>query len=375
MKKISFFAFLFLMGCTARNGDTNNLKMVVGTYTDTGSYGLYSYDFNEDTSTFDILDSCKLVNPSYLTISDNKDIIYSVSELHDDNAAIVALKFNSQNGSFEILNSQKTIGLDPCYVATNGKVVVTANYGGSMSVFPINEDGRLGEMSQLFTGEIGGPDSIRQDTPHIHCTEFSVDQDHLFVSDFSADRLLVYRVEEDGSRIVPLVSDSTHQLAIELDPDYGPRHIVFDRSGKHAYVIGELSGNISVLDVKGDIIKVKQVVKADSVQARGSADIHISPDGKFLYASNRLENDGIAIFRIDSITGELFQIGYQLTGIHPRNFAITPNGKYLLCACRDTNEIQIFEIDKSTGLLKNTGNKIAVKKPVCIKFIDKEEKF
>ncbi|MCH5229228.1 MAG: lactonase family protein [Muribaculaceae bacterium] len=342
--------------------------MVVGTYTDTGSHGLYSLTFNEQTATFQLLDSCQIVNPSYVTFSSDNKFIYSVSETNNENASVYALSFNNETGAFSILNQESTQGTDPCYISTNGKVVVTANYGGSMSVFPVESNGRIAPVSQIFLGTTGGPDSIRQNAPHVHCAEFSVDGKNLYATDFSADRLLVFKVEEDGQRIEPLVTDSTHQLAIELDADNGPRHIVFDKKGLYAYVIGELSGKITVLEKLGENFIVKQVVEADPAKGRGSADIHISPDGRFLYASNRLVNDGINIFRINQTTGELHSVGYQLTGIHPRNFAITPNGKYLLCACRDSDEIQIFKINEDSGLLSDTGNKIKLPHPVCIKF-------
>ena len=112
-----------------------------------------------------------------------------------------------------------------------------------------------------------------------------------------------------------------------------------------------------------------QHIKADTLDARGSADIHLSPDGKFLYASNRLKGDGIAIFEVSSEDGTLDKVGYQPTGIHPRNFNITPNGKYLLVACRDTNEIQIYEREEESGLLKDTGKRIKMPKPVCVQFL------
>lgn len=342
--------------------------MVVGTYTDTGSHGLYSLTFNEDTGTFNILDSCKLINPSYLTFSEDCKFIYSVSETEDGASSASALSFDIDSGAISLLNTENTEGTSPCYIATNGKVVVTANYGGSMSVFPLQPDGKLSPLSQLFEGSTGGPDSIRQNTPHVHCAEFSVDGNNLFATDFSADRLLVFKVDEGGKKIEPLVTDSAFRFAIELDPDNGPRHIVFDKSGNHAYVIGELSGKITMLRKEGDIFTVKQVVDGDPAKGRGSADIHISPDGRFLYASNRLINDGIAIFKIDRHSGELTYVGYQTTGLHPRNFAITPNGKYLLCACRDTDEIQIFSIDETTGLLTDSGSKIRLPHPVCVKF-------
>lgn len=368
MKKflLPFFSIM-LTACSTHLPD-KDIRMVVGTYTDTGNYGLYSFIFDEDTAYFKMLDSCKLTNPSYLTFSKDGKFIYTVNETADENASVSALAFNYESGKFTLLNSEKTLGTDPCYIATNGKVVVTANYGGSMSVFPLEENGKLLPLSQLFEGTIGGPDTIRQNIPHIHCTEFSVDGNHLYATDFSADRLLVYKVVENGKWVEPLVTDDTGQLAIELDPDNGPRHIVFDKNGSHAYVIGELSGKITVLEKKDENFIIQQVIEGDPSKGRGSADIHISPDGNFLYTSNRLINDGISIFKINPKTGGLTSVGYQNTGLHPRNFIISPNGKYLLCACRDSNEIHIFEINLTTGLLTDTDKRIKLPQPVCIKF-------
>ena len=122
-------------------------------------------------------------------------------------------------------------------------------------------------------------------------------------------------------------------------------------------------------EYKDGDLKEMQTIAADTVNAQGSADIHISPDGKFLYASNRLKADGIAIFNIHPDNGMLSKAGYQLTGIHPRNFIITPNGKYLLVACRDSNVIQVYERDADTGLLTDVQQDIKVDKPVCIRFV------
>ena len=115
-----------------------------------------------------------------------------------------------------------------------------------------------------------------------------------------------------------------------------------------------------------------QYIKADTLSAQGSADIHVSPDGRYVYASNRLKGDGIAIFEVDTEDGTLNRVGYQPTGIHPRNFVITPNGSFLLVACRDTNEIQIFARDADTGMLTDTGKRIKTEKPVCLAFVAKK---
>ena len=341
-------------------GGNSELRMIVGTYTDTDSEGLYSLAFDEETGEARLLDSCRVDNPSYLTLSDDSRRIYAVSEMHDDEAAVVALTFDPASGGFEVIDSRKTRGADPCYVATNGKIVVTANYGGSMSVFPITADGGVGEMSDFYEGSIGGPDSMRQCVPHVHCTEFAPDGRHLYVSDFSADRLLVFAVTDDGVEQL--------KTCVDVAADNGPRHIVFDRSGKHAYVIGELSGLVTVLDVDGAGMSVRQVVDADPGDARSAADLHLSPDGRFLYASVRQPSDCITIYSVDGTTGELTETGRQKTGLHPRNFNITPNGKYLLCACRDSDRIDVYRIDTATGMLTDIGRPIMLPRPVCVKW-------
>ncbi|MEG1564080.1 MAG: beta-propeller fold lactonase family protein, partial [Bacteroides sp.] len=155
---------------------------------------------------------------------------------------------------------------------------------------------------------------------------------------------------------------------VNITPGSGPRHLTFSPNGKFAYLISELSGNVTVFDYADGRLNQIQSITADTLRAKGSADIHLSPDGKYLYASNRLKEDGIAIFAADEVKGTLAKVGYQLTGIHPRHFNITPNGMFLLVACRDSNLIQVFERDTSTGLLTDTGKNISINKPACVQF-------
>ena len=146
----------------------------------------------------------------------------------------------------------------------------------------------------------------------------------------------------------------------------GPRHLTFAPNGEYAYVITELSGEVLVFKVSDKELQLQQTIDCDPADARGSADIRITPDGRFLYASNRLKNDGISIYAIHPTNGTLRLIGYQTTGVHPRNFAITPNGKFLLCACRDSNRIEVYAINEETGLLTNTHQDIQLPMPVCV---------
>ena len=366
MKRISLIIMAVAL-LTACGGD--ELKIVVGTYTDAGSYGLYSLSFDTRSGEARLLDSCQTINPSYLTFSRNGKHIYAVSELGSSNAAVYALRFDKRSGAFTPVNTTLAGGTDPCYISTNGKIVVTADYGGTLSVYPIASGGGLKSVKNVFNGSTGGPDSLRQSEPHIHCAEFSHDGKRLFVSDFSADRILCFDVKR-GRRVRPSVAEDGQQLVVSVAPDSGPRHIVFDRKGRHAYVIGELSGAITVFDVEDNMLTARQTIDADPYDGRGSADIHISPDGRYLYASNRLKGDGIAIFGIDPRSGELTEAGYQHTGSHPRHFNITPDGRYLLCACRDDNAIEIYERDRTSGLLTPTGRSIRLSKPVCVQFAE-----
>ncbi len=371
MRKLLLLIVLLLGNHVIMNGktfikgrNTNKLTMVIGTYTGGGSKGIYTYRLDQSTGKSIPLSSVTVPNPSYLIPSKDERFIYAVSEMPDSTAALNAYIIDKSTGHLKLINRRLTQGEDPCYVSTNGHEVITANYtGGSMSVFPLRKDGGLNPIISQFHGHLGGPDATRQNTPHIHCVRFSPDGKYLFASDFSADQILRFRIASDKVKLLPL----DHPIAI--DTNSGPRHLIFSSDGRFAYLISELSGNVTVFRYINGNLKRVQVITADVHHARGSADIHISPDGKFLYASNRLKNDGIAIFSRNQLTGRLSWIGYQNTGIHPRNFNITPNGKFLLVACRDSNEIQIYNRNPHTGLLTDTRQSIRISKPVCIQFI------
>lgn len=371
MGRILLFALVLLSNTiimfgktSTKNQPSDNLTMIIGTYTGNGSKGIYTYRFNQNTGKSTPLSSTEVANPSYLTPSKDGKFVYAVSEMPDSTAALTAYTLDKSTGQLTQLNRQLTHGEDPCYVSTNGKIVLTANYtGGSMSIFSLSKDGSLNPVVKQFHGHLGGPDMTRQNTPHIHCTLFSLDGKYVFATDFSADQILRFTLT-DGQIISP------YGTPIPINADSGPRHLIFSSDGKFAYLVSELSGNVTAFRYKdGNLIRF-QVITADEHHARGSADIHISPDGKFLYASNRLKNDGVAIFSRDKITGKLTLAGYQNTGIHPRNFNITPNGKYLLVACRDSDEIQVYLRDPHTGQLTDTRQDISLSKPVCIKFVE-----
>lgn len=366
-------------GCSPKRASQTNrnrksgskLSLLVGTYTSGNSKGIYTFLFDEETGTSVAQSETEVENPSYLVPSADGEFVYAVSEFNDERAAVNAFAFDKEEGTLQLLNSQKTQGEDPCYLLTNGKNVVTANYsGGSISVFPIGKKGELLAPSSVISFQGSGPDSVRQSMPHLHCVRITPDGKYLFADDLGTDQIHKFTLNPHASaeNKEDFLKEGT-PAAFPVQPGSGPRHLTFSPNGKYAYLLNELSGTVIAFEYTNGNLKEIQTVAADTVNAKGSADIHISPDGKFLYASNRLEADGIAIFSIHPENGRLTKVGYQLTGIHPRNFIITPNGKYLLVACRDSNVIQVYERDSDTGLLTDIEKDIKVDSPVCLKFV------
>ena len=356
MKRIALTLLLGLTVMGAWAGD--EIRLLVGTYTDSGSKGIYSLSFNQENGRASLLDSLEVKNPSYLDLSQDGRYIYAVSENSDATAALNTIRFHAKTGRMELLNTVPTHGEDPCYVETTGQIVLTANYtGGSMSVFPIGKDGKLGGAKAVHKGNLGG-ERPQQRTAHIHMARFSSDG-HILATDFSADQLLLFRA--NGAEV------SHEGVAGRLEKNSGPRHIELSKDEKTVYVMSELSGTVTVFSNEHGTLRRLQTIASDSVNGRGGADIHLSPDGRFLYSSNRLKADGISIFKVDPANGLLTKVGYQLTGIHPRNFCITPNGRYLLCACRDSNLIQVYRINRESGMLSDIHQDIILKKPVCVK--------
>lgn len=347
----------------------DSLYLLAGSYAQPQEEGIRVYVFNQETGKGVYRSGLSgISNPSFLTLSTDGNRVYAVGEDEGSSSTANALTFDRVKGNLSLVNAQPTQGGAPCNIVLSPEedYVLTANYtGGSITVFPVGKNGELLEGDTLaFTGN--GPDSERQTQPHLHSVLFTPDNRLMLANDLGTDRIHVFPVSnERGKGLL----DRTAAYDVKLTPGAGPRHTCFAPDGKHAYLITELSGDVIVLSYDEMKLDTIQTIKADTLGARGSADIHVSPDGEYVYASNRLKGDGIAIFSVNSEDGTLEKVGYQPTGVHPRNFIITPNGKYLLVACRDTNEIQVFARNVETGLLENTGERIEMPKPVCLKFV------
>lgn len=348
--------------------------LITGTYTTGKSEGIYVYEFNSANGTAAEVSKVKISNPSFVAVSPNEKFVYSVEEDAANNGKggeISAFSFNKKTGTLVFINRQASAGDHPCYVSVDktGKWVAAGNYtSGSLSILPVQANGGLGEASTIIKHEGSGPNKVRQSAPHVHCTFFSTDNRYLFVPDLGIDKMMIYAFDEKTGKL-----STAAQPFAASEPGGGPRHICFNASNTVAYLIEELSGTVVTYKYNNgnfkQVQRISSMPKGDTAVA-GSADIHVSPNGKFLYASNRAEANTIAIFGINKHNGKLTLIGHQSTmGKTPRNFNFDPTGNYLLVANQNSDNIVVFKMNKQTGLLTDTKQNIEVGKPVCLKWI------
>jgi 6-phosphogluconolactonase (cycloisomerase 2 family) len=342
--------------------------LFVGSYNDAKDKdGIYIYRMDMESGKLDkVCTFSAILNPSYLTLSSDGQYVYACSETRTAGlGSVSSYRFDRQQGSITLLSKQPSGGDNPVYLTLHksGRWLVNGNYtGGSISVFPLNGDGTIGAAVTVipFTDS-----SItdRQKSAHIHSTVFSPAQDYIFTPDLGADK--IRRFTFDASQAKPLQPDSF----IRTTPGSGPRHFTFHPNGRFAYCIEELSGSVTAYGYnKGRLDSLQRVMTHDNEPRSlySSADIHISPDGRFLYASNRGVENNIAIYSINK-NGTLTLAGYEpVQGDHPRNFLIDPTGKFLIVANQISGNVVVFQRNAQTGLLTKTGIEVKMQGPSCL---------
>lgn len=370
MKFITRLFFLLLV--YSANAQSHQY-LLVGTYTSGKSEGIYVYDFNSATGDVSPVSKIKSSNPSYLAIAPGGKNVYAVYEDGNNQVggSVAAFSFNHQTGQLTYLNQQLSGGDHPCYVAVDktGKWVVAGNYtGGSVAVFPIEKDGSVGKEVSKIQHKGSSVNKERQEKAHVHCTYFSPDNHFLFVPDLGMDKVMIYAFNDKTGKLTPAA-----QPFYKATDGAGPRHFDIAPNHQYAYLMEEMGSSVVAFKyASGKLSPIQTISSAPKgvTGDLGSADIHVSPDGKFLYCSNRGESNTIAIFKINAATGKLKMVGTESTqGKTPRNFNFDPSGNYLLVANQNSDNIVIFKRDKQTGLLTPTGKQIEVGKPVCLKWI------
>ena len=342
MKRILYTAAAIAL-CGLVSCGNDEVVMLLGTYTEGGtSKGAYSYVFNQR-------------NGKSREIS----LLNTKPGIPGPGANVEVCGYDLESAP-EAGRPDDKAGTSPCNILVDKGHIITANYsGGDIAVYPIKEDGSIGDICQF----------VRiNHTPHIHCAIFSPDSSYVFFTDLGND--MVFRFTVDSSSDSNYLKDCT--VAYSGEKGWGPRHIIFNKAGDKAYLIDELGDMLVVLKYNQDktFTPIQSILAYDG-EGHGGADIHLSPDEKFLYTSHRLKEDGVAIFRVKE-DGTVEKAGYQPTGIHPRNFNISPDGKWVLVACRDSDVIQVFRRDSATGLLKSWKNgqrDISLSKPVCVTWV------
>lgn len=345
----------------------------VGTYTEGGSEGIYN--FSLDPITGKLTDHglvAKTNNPSFLALTSNRKFLLAVHETKDENGSnmgfIESFSVKKDDNRLTSLGMVSSGGAHPCYVSVNQNgYVLVANYtGGNVALFRLDESGKLSEALDVQQHYGSGPNKARQAEPHVHSAFFEPGSNRIFVADLGIDQVAVYQIDNLSSKLIKAPFP-----VITMPPGSGPRHLAFHPMLKVVYVVNELASAVSVVSLNADgsftTVETVSALPKGYDQPNTCADIHISKDGRFLYASNRGLNT-IAFFSVDAKSGKIAQIGQESTrGETPRNFTLSPNENYLLVANQSSQDIVAFRRNTKTGKLSFT-DQIKAFKPVCLLF-------
>ncbi|MEI7026229.1 lactonase family protein [Paenibacillus sp. y28] len=345
----------------------------IGSYADSKEPGLYSCKYDSASGRLTLLDQARgLQNPTFVAVNRQGLKLYALTEgLNADNercGAAAAYHIDPATGKLSLLNQEHTVPAPTCHIVldqTNRYVMVSSYHGGMIGLSPLEEDGRLGAASDIQRHN-GASVLPVQDRPRAHSVFVDRANRYAGACDLGLDRIIMYQLDLANRRFIP-------HGEVQVTPGSGPRHFAFHPSYRYGYVINELNSTVTAFsyDEEQGVLREIQTISTlpDDYQGENAcADIHVSPDGKFLYGSNR-GHDSMVVYAIDQSSGQLAVVEYASTlGGHPRNFAVSPDGRFVLVANRDGNNVVSFARDAETGKLTPTGDVLSISKPVCVKF-------
>ncbi|WP_066225942.1 lactonase family protein [Formosa haliotis] len=365
---LSILSLCLILSCSSHKSSSkkaDNYSFFVGTYTTKDSKGIYKYALNKDGSFQNIGLQAITESPSFISLSANKDYLVAGNKLDPNPGSLTA--FAIEGDSLILKNAITSGGKNPCHVAINkDNYVIAANYGsGTLGLFHLKNDGHLSNL--LDTQQhIGKGTTSRQEGPHAHSSYFVPNSDEIITIDLGTNGLWFYKINKENNTLQP-----NQPLILNMAEGAGPRHLTFHPNNKWIYIVNELNNTVTRIERSGEgqyaIKESTSIIPNDFKGSTAAADIHISSDGKFLYASNRGHNS-IAIFTVNEKNGELTSLGFESTrGETPRNFSLSPHEDFIVVANQNSDNLVSFKRDKKTGLL-TFAHEIKAPTPSCVIF-------
>ena len=363
------------------------IDLLVGTYTQGKSEGIYRLGFNPDTGMIGATPRqvIKSENPSWLTLSQDQRFLFAVNENGPGQSDVVgkvsSFAIDPKTHGITPLNQVKSHGDEPTHssLSPDGRYLFVANYavnpdpGGVLAVVPVDKNGKLAEVVQaLPLGPASKVNAERQASSHVHSAVPTPDGKYLVAADLGADKLFVYQYGPEGAKPLQPAKVPT----VQLPGGSGPRHLLFSRAGKHAWLVLEMAAEVAVFEYHDGEFKQTQRVDLKNTgveQKNGGGGLHVSPDGRFLYVANRGDANQMLVFRIDPTSGNLDEIQRRsVEGKEPREFSFDPSGKFMLFANQKSNQIVTVRRDPQTGLLGETVQKFDLDSPSDLHFFKEE---
>jgi 6-phosphogluconolactonase len=377
---IKLIAFLWLpvmaITCTTTAKTPEKIYFYVGSMDGSIERSIFLCELDYSSGQVSVVDSFPGSKASsYLVLSPDADFLYAIDGTQSDpqkkHSSVVSFQVTDPVGRLEMVNRQSSEGRGPCHISCHpdGSFIFVANYSeGNIAAYPLNSDGSIAPATDVVQHTGSGPGK-RQTKAYAHFIMADPTGNHVLAVDLGADKVFIYKLDPESGKLTP----NPEQEFYKTQPGAGPRHLAFHPKKPYLFIVNELNGTLISCryDQKTGLMEEINTVSNLPEDFTGNnypAAVHVHPDGKYVYASNRVGHNSISVFQIkDSGAAERIQVMDNVP-THPRDFSIDPQGKFLLVAGMQGNAIEIFRIDDSTGKLIRTGQKIQMKAPACILF-------
>jgi 6-phosphogluconolactonase len=350
------------------------MRIYIGSYTGgSASEGIYRCELDpQDGALADPTLAHQADSPAFVVANSTATVLYATNNQAAPGGPpqpeLRAYAIDRGDSTLTLLGRQSVEVEGPCHISleANGRAAFAACYGGGgIAMLPLDANGNL-QPAVVVRHQGSSDHPERQLSPHPHSANISADGRYLLVPDLGIDQILVYAVSYEPAGLEQVGSLATARQA-------GPRHLAFHTGADFAYVMGEMDSTITTLAFdagtgKLAALQTLSTLPKDYTGESATADVHVHPNGRFVYSSNR-GHDSISIFAVDASTGELRLTGLQSTqGKTPRGFQLSPDGRWLLAANEESDSLYSYAVDADTGELTPTGAGVSTPSPSCLAF-------